>query len=123
MEYPYFPAVSGQKLPKRLAGEATAARRYEKVSAGPALEQNAAAVCEIIFDGANGILPNWHQTLLVTLAGGTQNPQVQVDVADSQPAQLRNPQAGGVKQFQHSAVPHTRGAGIVGNRDNFLDLP
>jgi hypothetical protein len=29
MEYPNFPAVSGQELPKRLAGEATAARGYE----------------------------------------------------------------------------------------------
>jgi hypothetical protein len=39
MEYPHFPAVSGQELPKRLAGEAAAARGYEKESAGPALEQ------------------------------------------------------------------------------------
>jgi hypothetical protein len=62
MEYPYFPAVSGQELPKRLAGEATAARGYKKVSAGPALEQSAAAVGEIIFDGADGFLPNWHNS-------------------------------------------------------------
>jgi len=30
MEYSYFPAVSGQELPKRLAGEAAAARGYER---------------------------------------------------------------------------------------------
>src|SRR5208283_1182833 len=101
MEYPCFPAVSGQQLPKRLAGEATAARGYEKVSAGPALEQSSAAVGEIIFDGADGFLPRWHQTLLITLAGSPQNPQVQVEVAQPQPAQLRNPQTCGVKQFQH----------------------
>jgi hypothetical protein len=122
MEYPCFPAVSGQKFPKRLAGEATAARGYKKVSAGPALEQSAAAVCEIIFDGADGSLPDWHQTLFITLAGSSQNTKVQVDVADSQPAQLRNPQTSGVNQFQHSAIPQTRGAGTVGHRDNSLDL-
>jgi hypothetical protein len=70
MEYPDLPAVSGQQLPKRLAGEAAAARGYEKVSAGPVLEQSPAAVGKIFFDGEDGILPGWYQTLLITLAGG-----------------------------------------------------
>jgi len=48
----------------------------------PGLEQSAAAVCEIIFDGADGFLPNWHQTLLIALAGSPQNPKVQVEVAN-----------------------------------------
>ena len=74
MEDPHFPAVSGQELPKRLAGEAAATRGYEKESAGPALEQSAAAAGKIIFHGADGILPNRHQTLLISLASGPQNP-------------------------------------------------
>jgi hypothetical protein len=122
MEYPDLPAVSGQQLPKRLAGEAAAARGYEKVSTGPALEQSAAAVGKIIFDGPDGMLPDWYQTLLITLAGGPQNPKVQVQVADPQPAQLRDPQARGIKQFQHGAIPETGGTGTFGSRDNSIDL-
>jgi len=80
----------------------------------PVLEQSAAAVGKIILDRSDGVLPDWHQTLLITLAGGPQNPKVQVQVADPEPAQLRDPQAGGIKAIPACAIPQTVGRELSG---------
>src|SRR6516165_6843732 len=107
-------SVSRQQLPKRLAGEAAAARGYEKIAAGPAFEQRRPAGRSVGLQGAKSRAADGHQALFIAFASSAENTQGRIDVADSETAELGNSQARGVEDFEHGAIAETRGTGLVG---------
>jgi hypothetical protein len=115
-------AVRGQQLPETLAGEATAARGYEKISAGAALEKRAAPVPEPSLDGMERGPAHRHQPLFVALAGDAHNAHGRIQIAHGNAAQLGDAQAGGIEQLQHGAVAQAGGQGSVDGLQNPVDL-
>jgi hypothetical protein len=108
-----FPAVGGQELPERLAGEAPAARGYKKVSAGAALEQRAAAVCEIGPTARTAALPTGTRRCLLPLPVVRRTPRSRFTSPTPTLHNFAHPQPGGVQQFHHRAIPQTGRAGHV----------
>jgi hypothetical protein len=117
-----IPAVGGEQLPERLAGETPPAGGYEKVSAGASFEQGGAAGFEIGPDGEDGGLADGHEALLVALTGSAEDAQLEVQIADADFAQFADAEARGIQEFHHGAVAATGWAGEVGGLNDAIYL-
>ena len=77
---------------------------------------------EVAPEGALGLLPHRHDTLLRALAEGEEIAALEVDLGQAQPDELRDPEAGGVEQLQHRPVAQARRSREVGGREEPFDL-
>jgi hypothetical protein len=91
VKYAGFLAVGRQEFPEPLPGHASAARGYEKVFTGAALEQAGSAALEVGPDCQDGSLSDWHQALLIALSRSAEDAQFQVQIAHPDLAQFAYP--------------------------------
>ena len=66
--------------------------------------------------------PTGTSRCLLPFAGDAEDAEVGFEVGHAQTAQLRDPQSGGVEQFQHGVIAEPVGPGLVGRGDQRVDL-
>src|SRR5579862_974749 len=97
-------AVAAQQFPESLAHHGATAIGHEQVWAGTSFQQLRAAGSEIVFHRLKRGLSDRYQPVLVALADHAHVAHVSFDVGDSDAAELGNPEAGGVEEFEHGAI-------------------
>src|ERR1051325_2481128 len=104
VKYANLAAVAGQQFPERLPGHRRPARRNEHESARTALEKSRAPVAQIPVERLPSRFAKRNYPLLVALADYAQHPQLALHRRKLQPAQLRDTEAGRIKQLEHRPV-------------------
>ncbi|MND49002.1 hypothetical protein D3C80_399380 [compost metagenome] len=98
------PGMVLDAMPEGLAGHLLATLAGEQDIAGATIEQFGAAIAQVALQPHHRLFAHGHQALLAALAHHPQHALAQVDLVEGQADQFGDPQAAGVKHFEHGAV-------------------
>src|SRR5690554_3817308 len=95
---------------------------WEEYITGFALEQHRTRLDTIALDPDQRLFSERHQALLVTLGVYAQHTLTQVHLIQPQTNQLTDPQATGVKHFQHAAITQSQAVIDIRRRQQGLHV-